>query len=203
MKRIHPRHAVLLLLTILTLALAGCGTTYPLTARIDLQTGTQPSDLYPDHPEVTVICQDLRRHPAVIVYRFDDKPAVLLDSYTPPQEMISEKLEAALRQQGANPSAAAPVSIKLEIKHLRVTVKRPKMLYTAKARSQIALTVHRGTTTLTRNFQRDNSSESLRRPKVAYLETMLEKQLDDIARRILADEQIRNLIRHQPQEVAP
>ncbi len=190
-------------LLLCTLVLAGCGAEYPLFAKIDLQTGRQAAGIYTNNVTIAVRGRDLRKQPAVIVYRLDDNPPIRLDSETPPHVLITGQLTAALQEQGLMLASDAPVFIQLDIKELLVTVTRPKFLYHATSRSRIVLTIHNGRTTFSKTFERENSSESMKRPKVTDLEAMLDKQLNEIVNRILTDTEIRSTIQKEaPQDAS-
>ena len=182
-----------LVLLLCILFLSGCGVKYPETANLNLEVTSQPETVYTDS-FASIKGLDARERPEVIVYQLKNEPVVWVSSPTPPINIITEELKSGLRNQGIRIDRDGPVRIDLELNQLLVTVTKPKRLYNAEAVSQVTLNARYGKNSITKEYIRQNSEESVRLPKVDQLETMLNEQLSDLVTTILADKNLRELI---------
>ena len=175
------------------LLLSGCGVKYPHTANLNIEVTGQPETVYTD-AFASIKGRDGRDQPEVIVYQLKNEPVVRVSSPTPPINIITEELKNGLRSQGIKIDRDGPVRIDLELNQLLVTVTKPKRLYNAEAVSKMTLNARYGKNSITKEYIRQNSEESVRLPKVDQLESMLNGQLSDLVTTILADKNVRELI---------
>lgn len=180
-------------LFIFALLLTGCGAKYPAIANLDLQISAQPTTIYTGS-SAFIQGHDARENTEVVVYKFNDKPAVRVPNLSSPHILVTEHLADGLHEQGLIFENGSDTRILLDINELLVTVTRPKLLYTSEARSQITLKVIKGANTVTKKYSRETMHESGRRPDIKSLERMLNEQLSDIVNQILQDENIRAAI---------
>ncbi len=171
--------------------LTGCGAKYPLTTNLNLQVGNQTSGIYSNGTSAALKGRDVRKDSAVIVYHLKGEPEIQIPNLIEPHLLVTERLAIGLREQGLEFESASPVRIQLNLDELLVTVTRPKLLYSAKARSHLTLTVKNGDTTLTKKYDREANRDSVRRPPVQDLEKMLNDQLTEIVTQILQDQEVR------------
>ena len=182
-----------LVLLLCILFLSGCGVKYPETANLNLEVTSQPETVYTDS-FASIKGLDARERPEVIVYQLKNEPVVWVSSPTPPITIITEELKSGFRNQGIIIDRDGPVRIDLELNQLLVTLTKPKRLYNAEAVSKVTLNARYGKNSITKEYIRQNSEESVRLPKVDQLETMLNEQLSDLVTTILADKNVRELI---------
>ena len=182
-----------LVLLLCILFLSGCGVKYPETANLNLEVTSQPETVYTDS-FASIKGLDARERPEVIVYQLKNEPVVWVSSPTPPITIITEELKSGFRNQGIIIDRDGPVRIDLELNQMLVTLTKPKRLYNAEAVSKVTLNARYGKNSITKEYIRQNSEESVRLPKVDQLETMLNEQLSDLVTTILADKNVRELI---------
>jgi uncharacterized lipoprotein len=178
----------------LAFLLTGCGTKYPLTTNLNLQVGNQTAGIYSNDSSATLKGRDTRKDSAVVVYQLKDEPEMQIPNQTAPNLLVTERLAIGLQAQGLLFESASPVRIQLDLDELLVSVTRPKILYIAKAKSRLTLTVKNGDITLTKNYNREANQDSVTRPPVHDLEKMLNDQLTEIVTQILQDEEVREAI---------
>ncbi len=183
-----------LLFLALVFFFGGCAAHYPLATNLSLQVGGQTAGIYSANTTASLTGHDGRKDSAVVVYRLTGDPEVAIPNGKEPHVLITEQLAAGLKQQGLVFAKGSPVHIELDINELVATVTRPKLLYKAKARSSIKLSVHNRETTLTRIYNREADRESATRPDVADLEKMLDAQLSEIVDQIFKDQEVRSTI---------
>lgn len=179
----------------LAIILTGCGAQYPLTTNLNLSPSSQPSGMYLNSNSAALKGHDARKDSAVVMYQLKGKPTIEIPNEVAPQILITEMLADGLQKQGLSFESDAPVYIQLDINELVATVTRPKILYTATAKSRLSLTIKSSETTLTKTYSREANRDSPTRPAVQDLEKMLNGQLSDIVKQILKDEEIRSTIR--------
>ena len=176
------------------LLLAGCSAKYPLTTNLHLRTGSQPTGIYNNTITAALKGHDARRERTVVAYQMD-QPPILLENATEPHVLITDRLANGFLEQGLVFENGAPVRIQINLDELLVNVTRPKLLYSATARSHVTLTLNNRGTTLTKIYDREANRESATRPPVQDLEAMLNDQLNDIVKQILQDDEVRSAIR--------
>ena len=177
------------------LLLAGCSEKYPLTTNLHLRTGSQPTGIYNNSTIAVLKGHDARRERTVVAYRIKDQPEILLENATEPHVLITDRLANGFLEQGLVFENGAPVRIQINLDELLVNVSRPKLLYSATARSHVTLTINNRGTTLTKTYDREANRESATRPPVQDLEAMLNEQLNEIVKQILQDDEVRSAIR--------
>jgi uncharacterized lipoprotein len=184
-----------ILLLFLAIFLTGCGVQYPLTTKLDLQHGMQPTRIYFGNTlSATLKGHDARTESAVVIYRQKGKPAVELPNETAPHVLITERLAAGLQEQGLSFQRAAPIRIQLDLNELVATVSRTKILYSITAKSRLVLTIKNSDITLTKTYSREANRDAATRPAVQDLEKLLNSQLTDIVNQILQDAEIQDTI---------
>ena len=174
------------------LLLCGCAPQYPTQANLNLQIMAQPP-IYSD-TSAFIRGHDARTSEAVIIYLSNDQQPIEVDNMSPPHLLVTERLAAALREQGLSFENSADTRIFLEINELQVAVSRPKFLYTAEAKTNITLKVVKESTSFAKKYDRVATKESPQRPAVNQLENMLNDQLSEIIAQILADQDIRKAL---------
>lgn len=179
---------------LLVMILAGCATTMPNMADLDITVARQQPATYPASLKVTLIGRDVRTKPAVIVYQLAGEPAVSLVSRLPIRELVQEGLARGLKQQGLNLVDQSDIAVVVKVKELLARVTKPGMLYSAVVRTRLRLVVGNGGSTLTLDFNREATKESLTRPEVLDLELMINNQLSDIVNKILSDDRVKQAI---------
>jgi len=177
----------------LALLLAGCATKQPVTANLNLTLGDQPAARF-QSAAINIQGEDQREDAEVIRYTVKEEVTSQLSTLTPPEVTLKGSLARGFGSQGLVINPAARVHMTVEIKELLVTVDQPQILYDIHAKSVIALKVVNGTQTITKRYNREETRESVTKPKIAQLEKVLNDQLSDIAQQILKDEEIRNTI---------
>lgn len=182
-----------LVLILCVLLLSGCAVKYPETAKLNLEITGEAETVYTDS-FAAIKGVDARAQAEVIVYKLKNEPVVRVASLTPPVTIITEELEIGLREQGIQIDRDAPVRIELELDQLVVTVTKPKRLYNAEAASQITLNARYGKNSITKEYIRQSSEESVMLPKINHLENMLNDQLSDLVTTILSDQDLQELI---------
>lgn len=187
-----------IVLFICVLLLSGCGVKYPETANLNLELTSQPETVYTSSL-ASIKGFDARQQPEVIVYKLKNEPVVRVSSLTPPVTIISEELKNGLVKQGIRIDRDAPVRLDLELNQLLVTVSKPKRLYSAEAASRLTLKARYGKDSLTKEYIRQSSEESVMLPKIDALENMLNDQLSDLVTTILADKDLWEFIMQNSQ----
>lgn len=177
------------------LLLAGCSAKYPLTTNLHLRVGSQSTGIYNNTITAVLKGHDARRDKAVVAYRIGDQPEILLENATEPHVLITDRLANGLLEQGLVFQNSAPVRIQINLDELLANVSRPKLLYSATARSHVTLILNNRGTTLTKTYDREANRESATRPPVQDLEAMLNEQLNEIIKQILQDDEVRTAIR--------
>ena len=180
-------------LILCVLLLSGCTVKYPETANLNLEITDQPKSVYTDS-FASIRGLDARERAEVIVYKLESEPVVWVASLTPPVTIITEEIEIGLREQGIQIDRDAPVRIELQLDRLLVTVAKSKRLYNTEAVSQITLHVRYGKNSVTKEYIRQSSEESVFLPKIEHLEGLLNDQLSDLATTILSDKDLREFI---------
>ena len=171
----------------------GCAVKYPETANLNLQVAAQSSAVY-TNSAASVRGRDARENPEVVVFKVKNEPVVKVTNFSPPHIVVTERLVGGLREQGLEFESSAPVRILLDLNQLLVTVTKPKLLYNAEAVSEITLEIKNSKTTLKKKYTRNDSKDSVSRPKIDEIEKMLNDQLSDIVNQILSDTEFRGLI---------
>ena len=182
-------------LLLLVMTLAGCAGTLPDKADLIVETANQSAKVYPASIEVSVVGRDKRTDPHVIVYKDDKEPALTLTSRLPLQMMVAESLAQGLREQGLNRGDRSNITVAVVVKEVQAKVTKPGALYSSKARTRLDVVVSNNGSVLTLEYNREASKESMTRPKVLFLETMLNDQLSDIVTKILEDSRLREAIK--------
>jgi len=183
-----------LLLFALGCLLAGCSAGYPLTTNLNPQLNRQPAGIYTNARSATLSGHDARTDAAVIVYRLQGEPEIKIPNETEPHILVTRQLADGLEEQGIVFAGGSPVQIQLDLMELLVTATRAKLLYRAKARSHITLTIRNRDVTLTKAYDREATRDSVTRPPVVDLEKMLNEQLADITQQILQDKEVQTTI---------
>ena len=182
-----------IVLFICVLLLSGCGVKYPETTNLNIELTSQPETVY-TNSFASIKGFDGRQQTEVIVYKLKNEPVVRVSSLTPPVTIITEELKNGLGKQGIRIDRDAPVRLELELDQLLVTVSKPKRFYNAEAASQITLKARYAKDSLTKEYIRQSSEESVLLPKIDDLENMLNDQLSDLVTTILADNDLREFI---------
>ena len=177
------------------LLLPGCTLKYPETANLNLQVPSQSPAVY-TNSAASVRGRDSRENPEVVVFKVKNEPVVKVTNLSPPHIVVTERLVGGLREQGLEFESSAPVRILLDLTQLLVTVTKPKLLYNAEAVSEITLEVKNSKTTVKKKYTRNDSKESVSRPKIGEIEKMLNDQLSTIVNQILADAEFSRLIKN-------
>lgn len=183
------------LAVLVALILFGCAGTMPEKADLTIEIANQTQRIYPASLKANIIGRDQRSERYTILYQVGNEPAVKLQSRVPPQELTKESLERGLRQQGLDLRERANIAVVIVIKKLLAKVTRANMLYSANVRTHLQLIVGNGGSTLTLDFDREAKKDSLTRPNVLDLEMMLNDQLSDILKKILADNRVQSAIK--------
>lgn len=166
-----------------------------MTTMLEFQPGSLPRHIYSHGTSATLNGRDSRKESTVVHYQLGGRVEEKIDNLTAPHILIEEQLEKGYIEQGLLISGNSPVHIEFDLKELLVSVTRVKLLYRAKARSRLIVTIKHEGVTLTRSFDRETSRDSLTRPQVGHLELLLEEQLADIVYQILGDQQVQNTIK--------
>lgn len=174
---------------------AGCSAKYPLTANLNLGVSSQPTGIYTPTLAAVLKGHDARKESAVVAYRIQGQPAILLPNETAPHALITDHLARGFTEQGLAFENGAPVRIQVNLDELLANVSRPKLLYSSTIKSHVTLTLTNRGTTLTKSYNREANRQSATRPPVQELEKILNDQLIDIIGQILQDEEVRVTIR--------
>jgi uncharacterized lipoprotein len=177
-----------------SLLLTGCGAKYPLTTNLNLQVSSQTAGIYSNATSAALKGRDARKDGAVVVYQLEGKPEIRLPNQTAPHILVTKRLAGGLQEHGLVFESASPVRIQLDINELLVAVIRPKLLYSAKAKSHLTLTIKNREISLTKTYAREANRDSVTRPPVQDLEKLLNDQLTDIVNQILQDEEVQATI---------
>ncbi|MCP4337814.1 MAG: hypothetical protein GY799_02770 [Desulfobulbaceae bacterium] len=173
---------------------SGCSAKYPLNTNLELQVNSQAGGIYSNDISATLKGHDARLDTAVVVYQLKGKPEIRIPNQTAPHILVTEQLANGLEEQGLVFKNRSPVSIQLDLNDLLVLVTRPKILYSAKAKSHLTLTIKNKTITLTKTYDREANNDSATRPPVYELEKLLNDQLTGIVNQILQDEEVQETI---------
>ena len=185
----------LVVLLSVMMILAGCAGTMPDKADLYIEVAGQPAGVYPPSLEASVVGRDMRTDPYIIMYETDRDSIAMLVSRVPPQVMVKDSLAQGLRAQGLSRGDRSNITISVVIQELQAKVTKPGALYTTKARTRLQLVIGNNGTSLTLDYNREANKESVLRPKVLDLETMLNGQLSDIVAKILDDPRVRTAIK--------
>ena len=175
--------------------LAGCAGTMPDKADLYIEVAGQSAGVYPPSLEASVVGRDERTDPYIIMYNTDKDSIAMLVSRVPPQVMVKDSLAQGLRAQGLSRGDRSDITISVVVQELQAKVTKPGALYTAKARTRLQLVIGNRGSVLTLDYNREANKESVLRPKVLDLETMLNNQLSDIVTKILEDPRVRTAIK--------
>jgi uncharacterized lipoprotein YajG len=184
-----------LVLVFIVMILAGCAGTMPEKADLNIEIANQLTEVYPTSLDISVVGQDKRADPHIIVFKVDDGTATTVTSRVPPQILLKESLAHGLREQGLKQGNRSNITATIVIKELLAKVTKPGVLYSTKASTRLQLIVNTNKGVLTLEYERDASKDSMTKPKLLYLETMLNEQLTDILTKILADDRVRSAIK--------
>lgn len=183
---------IVLLLTFLLLA--GCSPKFPAMTNLHLNVSAQQAGVYSAGATAAIHGKDMRASRDVVAYRIGDQDEIRLPNQYAPHLLLTDMLTIGLQNQGLLPTEDSSVRIELAVEELHALVTRPKILYVTEAKSRVLLHISNNNKTLSRNFDRQNSKDSINKPKVSELEEMLNEQLSDIMSTVLADEHIRKAI---------
>lgn len=175
------------------LIFSGCSVKYPGTANLNLQVPAQSSVVY-TNSAASVRGRDARENPEVVVFKVKNEPVVKVTNLSPPHIIVTERLIGGLREQGLQFESSAPVRILLNLNQLLVTVTKPKLLYNSEAVSEVTLEVKNSKTSLKKKYTRNDSKDSVSRPKIEEIEKMLNDQLSAIVNQILMDAEFHDVI---------
>jgi len=175
--------------------LFGCSSKEPMSANLMLQLDNQLTGKYSDESSAALRGHDARQDASVIIFQLEGEPDIRLPNQTAPHLLVTEQLANGLREQGLVFKSNSPVRIQLDLNELLVSVTHPKLLYSAKAKSNLTLTIKNGKVTLTKTYNRQATNDSVTRPSVHELEEMLNSQLTNIVSQILQDEEVQTTIR--------
>ncbi|MDR3630419.1 MAG: YajG family lipoprotein [Desulfocapsaceae bacterium] len=183
------------ILALVAMILAGCANTMPEKADLMPDIKGQSAGIYPAALDVIVIGRDKRPDPSVILYEMDNEPVQRLTNRIPPQVLIKDSLVQGLRQQGLNLGDRSDISITVLVKELQAKVTKPRALYESQARTRLQIIVGNYGNVVTLEYNREANKESLTRPQVLFLETMLNDQLTETITKILEDRRLQDAIR--------
>lgn len=175
--------------------LSGCSSKDPINSNLTLQLDSQPTGMYSNESSAALRGHDARQDSSVIIYQLEGKPDIRLPNQTAPHALVTEQLANGLLEQGLVFKNNSKVRIQVDLNELLVLVTHPKLLYNAKAKSNLTLTIKNGEVTLTKTYDREANNDSVTRPSVHELEKMLNSQLTDIISQILQDEEVQTTIR--------
>jgi uncharacterized lipoprotein YajG len=175
--------------------LTGCAGTMPEKAELNIEVADQSAGVYPSSLQVSVVGRDNRADPYIIIYNLDKEATTMLPSRVPPQVLVKDSLAQGLRQQGLSRGDRSNITVSVVLKELQAKVSKPGALYTSHARTRLELTIGNNGNVLTLDYNREARKESMTRPKVLFLETMLNEQLTDIVIKILEDQRVRMAIK--------
>lgn len=179
---------------VFALLFSGCSAKYPPETNLKLQISSLTTVIYSNESSAALIGHDARQDTAVVVYQLTGKPEIRIANKTAPHVLITERLAAELQKQGLLFKRASPVRIQLDLNELLVSVTRPKILYSAKAKSHLTLTIKNKKITLTKTYDREANNDSVTRPTVLDLEKLLNSQLTEIVNQILKDKEVQGAI---------
>jgi uncharacterized lipoprotein YajG len=179
----------------MAMVLTSCAGTMPEKADLNIEVADQSAGVYPSSLQVSVVGRDNRADPYIIIYNLDREATTMLESRVPPQVLVKDSLAQGLRQQGLNRGDRSNITVSVVIKELQAKVTKPGALYATHARTRLELTIGNNGNVLTLEFNREASKESMTRPKVLFLETMLNEQLTDIVVKMLEDHRVRAAIK--------
>ena len=185
----------LMILLSVAMILTGCAGTMPDRADLFIEVPGQSTGVYPPSLEASVVGRDRRSDLPVIVYDTDRDSMAALTSRVPPQVLVKDSLAQGLRAQGLGRGDRSNITISVVIRELQARVTKPGALYTAEARTRLQIIIGNNGTSLTLDYNRGASQDSITRPKVLDLETMLNDQLSDIVTKILEDPRVRAAIK--------
>jgi len=179
---------------VFALFFSGCSAKYPTETNLKLQISSQTTGIYSNDTSAALRGHDARQNTAVVVYQLKGKPEIRIPNETAPHVLVTKRLADGLEEQGLVFASVSPVRIQLDLNELLVSVTRSKLLYSAKAKSHITLTIKNGKVTLTKTYDREASNDSVTRPPVQDLEKLLNNQLTEIVNQILQDEEVQATI---------
>jgi uncharacterized lipoprotein YajG len=179
----------------LAMVLAGCAGTMPEKADLNIEVTDQAAGVYPSSLQVSVVGRDNRADPSIIVYNMANEAPTALASRIPPQVLVKDSLAQGLRQQGLSRGDRSNITVSVVIKELQAKVTKPGALYTSHARTRLELTIGNKRNVLALDYNREAKKESMTRPKVLFLETMLNEQLTDIVTKMLEDHRVQDAIK--------
>ncbi len=183
-----------LLIFFMVATLFGCAAPIPQKVDLDIETARQTQKVYPASLAVNIIGQDQRAEPWVIFYQVKKDPAIKIASRVPPQLLVRDSLYHGLHQQGVSRGDGSGIEMVVVIKDLLAKVSKPGLLYVTKAKTHLQLVVGNNGSTLTLDYNREDTKKTITRPEILDLEMQLNNQLTDIIRKMLVDKRIRTAL---------
>ena len=179
----------------MAMVLTGCAGTMPEKADLNIEVADQSAGVYPSSLQISVVGQDNRADPYIIIYNLDKEATTMLPSRVPPQVLVKDSLAQGFRQQGLSRGDRSNITVSVVLKELQAKVTKPGALYTSHARTRLDLIIGNNGNVLTLEYNREASKESMTRPKVLFLETMLNEQLTEIVVKMLEDHRVQAAIK--------
>ena len=179
----------------MAMVLTGCAGTMPEKADLNIEVADQSAGVYPSSLQISVVGQDNRADPYIIIYNLDKEATTMLESRVPPQVLVKDSLAQGFRQQGLSRGDRSNITVSVVLKELQAKVTKPGALYTSHARTRLDLIIGNNGNVLTLEYNREASKESMTRPKVLFLETMLNEQLTEIVVKMLEDHRVQAAIK--------
>jgi uncharacterized lipoprotein len=186
-----------LTLLLSTLLFVGCAASWPQKANLNPVVDDQLDGLYQPGVDVSVGGQDERAGSQIIKIALPDTPVTLIPNQVSPQIMLAERLQDGFQQQGLARGNQSNINIGIVVEELQATLTKPAVMFNASAKSRIKLTVSNNGNTLTKEYNRASSQDSVTRPDIHDLEVLLNEQLSEIMAQALSDNQIRGAIKGQ------
>lgn len=185
------------LLLLSALVLGGCATHWPETALLNPQIIPSNSQYYSGN---RITLEGVDKRPAAYVFsiKHKDKPVIYVNSQSPLNLLMAERLAEGLRSQGLEVSNSGTTNLTLVIANAAVNVEEKTFTYMTKARVSLQVIADFQGNRLTKQFNMSSSKENPSEPSMADLEATINIQLSNLLQQIMADETLRGYLKGQP-----
>lgn len=184
------------LLVFCILLLQACTAQIPLQTNLHLKVPSQTADIFPSSTMISISGKDERSEKDVLVFAIKNDPPIGLTNTNPPHLLLAEALSTGFQRQGLTVYKESPIRLTISIKKLLLNVTKPEILYQSKLSTEIYIVVENSKkrTQFSKTYTAAVVEESVQRPKIDFLESMIAKQVDEIVQQILSNQEIRAVI---------
>lgn len=182
-----------ILIPVIVVLLSCCTPHYPAFTELQLDLSPQ-QQTYFSNESVSLRVVDMREKVTIVEYHPTTGDTVSVANIGGVDKLVLDHLSSGFQEQGLNINPDGPAKIVITLEELLVKVTRASMIYSSLATTKAKFQLQSSNTTLTKNFSRQATKDTVTRPHIVDLEYMINDQLSDIVEKILNDREIRDAL---------